>query len=89
MWAVLPTGSNKAGSYLLEGSYVGTSAGASLGIGVGANILVGGSNKSIGLQPLSLEGSQGVNLAVGISKLELTKMPATEKKKAKKKLRQN
>ena len=43
-----------------------------LGAGVGANVLVGGTRKSISLQPLSVEGQVGVNLALGIAKMTLT-----------------
>jgi len=47
----------------LAGKYVGGSGSASLGVGVGANALIGGSHRSIALQPLSVEGQVGVNLA--------------------------
>ncbi|HKH96957.1 MAG TPA: DUF992 domain-containing protein, partial [Beijerinckiaceae bacterium] len=39
--------------------------------GVGANVLVGGSNRSVALQPVSLQGQTGVNLALGVASLEL------------------
>jgi len=55
----------------LAGTYVGGSGSASLGVGVGANALVGGSHKSIALQPLSVEGNVGVNLALGVAGLTL------------------
>ena len=55
----------------LTGLYVGASGEIALGVGVGANALVGGSNKSIVLQPLSLEASVGVNLALGVAGLRL------------------
>ena len=55
----------------LAGTYVGGSGSASLGVGVGANALVGGSHKSIALQPLSVEGNVGVNLALGVASLTL------------------
>ncbi len=53
------------------GNYGGVSAEATVGLGVGANALVGGSNDSIALQPLSLQGQQGLNVAVGVSQLKL------------------
>ena len=59
----------------LAGSYVGVSADAAAGLGVGANALVGGSNNTITLQPLSVEGQIGVNLALGVSGLTLTYLP--------------
>src|SRR5579862_2733082 len=55
----------------LAGHYGGVTAGASVGAGLGANVLVGGSNKSIALQPLSLEGNQGLNIAAGIAEITL------------------
>jgi|ERR1700674_1483476 len=55
----------------LAGNYAGVSAGAAVGIGAGANALVGGSNNSFALQPLSVEGQTGVNVAVGVADLEL------------------
>jgi hypothetical protein len=55
----------------LTGLYVGASGDIALGVGVGANALVGGSDKSVVLQPLSLEASVGVNLALGVAGLRL------------------
>jgi hypothetical protein len=55
----------------LTGTYVGGSGSASLGVGVGANALIGGSHRSIALQPLSVEGHVGVNLALGVAGLSL------------------
>jgi uncharacterized protein DUF992 len=55
----------------LAGNYAGVSAGAAVGIGVGANALIGGSNNSFALQPLSVEGQTGINVSAGIADLEL------------------
>jgi hypothetical protein len=55
----------------LAGNYGGMTAEAAVGVGGNANVLVGGSNSSIALQPLSLEGQTGLNLAVGVGALEL------------------
>jgi len=55
----------------LTGDYVGASGEIGLGVGVGAHALVGGSHRTIALQPLSLEGSVGVNLALGVARLAL------------------
>jgi hypothetical protein len=55
----------------LAGSYAGAQGSASIGVGLGANVLVGGSQNSIALQPLSLQGSTGVNVALGLEDLEL------------------
>ena len=71
-WLVFTTAENKPGDYALSGTYVGVSAGASLGIGLGANALVGGSDKQIGLQPVSVEGVEGVNLGLALASLKLS-----------------
>ena len=59
----------------LAGTYVGGSGSASLGVGLGANALIGGSHRSIALQPLSVEGQVGVNLALGVAGLSLRSAP--------------
>ena len=70
LWAVFaPTTDLKAGA--LTGDYGGVTAGASAGIGGSANVLVGGSTKSITLQPVSIEGITGINLAAGIAAISL------------------
>ena len=56
---------------VLRGTYVGASGNASFGLGLGANVLVGGSHRTISLQPLSVEGQIGVNLALGVARLTL------------------
>jgi hypothetical protein len=56
---------------MLAGTYVGASGDVSVGVGGGANVLVGGSNRTISLQPLSLQGQAGVNLALGVARLTL------------------
>lgn len=69
-WTVFaPSADVPAGA--LAGNYGGISAEATVGLGVGANALVGGSNETIALQPVSVQGQQGLNLAVGISQLQL------------------
>lgn len=55
----------------LSGDYVGAQGSATLGIGVGGNVLVGGSANSIALQPLSVQGQVGVAIAAGLESLEL------------------
>ena len=55
----------------LSGNYVGAQGSATLGVGVGGNVLVGGSANSIALQPLSVQGQTGLNVAAGIAGLEL------------------
>lgn len=55
----------------LGGDFAGISADVAAGIGVGANALIGGNEQSIVLQPLSVSGGTGVNIAVGVSGLTL------------------
>lgn len=70
-WTVLaPTNRVALGS--LAGKYLGVSADASVGLGGGANVLVGGSNHTISLQPLSVQGQTGLNAALAVAAVELT-----------------
>jgi Protein of unknown function (DUF992) len=55
----------------LSGNYAGAQGSASVGVGAGGNVLVGGSNNSISLQPLSLQGEVGLSVAAGLESLEL------------------
>ena len=74
VWGVFaPTSSIQAGA--LAGTYAGVTAGAAVGVGVGANVLVGGFNQSFTLQPVSIEGSVGLNVAAGIVGLSLETAP--------------
>jgi hypothetical protein len=69
-WGVLaPTA--RIGPGDLAGSYGGVSAGAAVIVGANANALIGGSNNTFALQPLSLEGQTGVNVTLGVANLEL------------------
>jgi hypothetical protein len=69
-WAVFARNSG-IGRGTMHGSYVGVSGNVALGPGFGANVLIGGSRRSIVLQPLSLERSIGVNLAATVTNLTL------------------
>jgi hypothetical protein len=69
-WGVFAPTSH-VGYGVLRGVYVGASGNASFGPGLGANVLIGGSRRTISLQPLSVEGQIGVNLALGIARLTL------------------
>ena len=71
LWAVL-AGTNYNPSGALAGEFFGASGDISVGLGVGANLLVGGTGKSVSLQPLSVEGQVGVNLALGVARMKLT-----------------
>jgi hypothetical protein len=55
----------------LSGNYAGVSASAAVGVGLGANALIGGSANSYALQPLSVQGQTGLNVAAGVQSLEL------------------
>ncbi|MBL8905590.1 MAG: DUF992 domain-containing protein [Rhizobiales bacterium] len=68
-WLVFAPGKLKPGS--LAGNYGGASAQAAVGVGLGANVLVGGFKKSIALQPISVQGQTGLNLAAGVAGLRL------------------
>jgi hypothetical protein len=59
----------------LAGEFAGATASATVGVGAGANVLVGGSSRTISLQPLSLEGSTGLNVAAGIGAISLRYEP--------------
>ncbi len=70
MWAVAaPTMDLSPGA--LAGDYAGAQASLALGVGAGANALLGGFDKSIALQPVSVEGQNGLNVAAGIGEMSL------------------
>lgn len=74
VWTVVaPTNGLHHGA--LAGNYGGVNADASLGLGAGAKVLIGGSHRSIALQPLSVSGQVGVNLALGVAGLTLRSAP--------------
>lgn len=69
VWLVFAPGQISKGA--LAGDYVGATAAVAAGLGLGANVLVGGSNKQISLQPVSVEGSVGLNVAAGVAEVSL------------------
>jgi hypothetical protein len=69
VWLVFSPTNRPVGG--LSGNYVGGSAEASVIAGVGANALIGGSNRAIALQPLSVSGQVGLNIAAGVAGLDL------------------
>ena len=74
VWGVFaPTSDMRQGA--LSGDYVGGSAQVTAGLGVGANALVGGFDKSFALQPVSVEGSKGLNVAAGVGSISLHEAP--------------
>jgi hypothetical protein len=74
VWGVFaPSSDVRQGA--LQGDYAGASAQATIGVGLGANVLVGGLDKSIALQPLSISGEKGLNVAAGIGSISLKSAP--------------
>jgi hypothetical protein len=69
VWGVF-TETNR-GYGFLAGDYVGASGEATIAAGLGANVLVGGSNQTVALQPVSVSGQVGLNLALGVADLHL------------------
>ena len=76
IWAVFAPTAN-LGPGALSGNYVGATGSATVGVGAGANVLIGGSNSTISLQPLSVEGNTGLNVAAGIGSISLRYQPQT------------
>jgi hypothetical protein len=70
IWNVIAPTSD-LGPGALEGKYAGATAQATVGIGLGANVLLGGFDKSIALQPVSIEGTTGLNIAAGVGAINL------------------
>lgn len=69
-WAVVaPSSDMRPGA--LQGGYGGVTASAAIGVGLGANVLLGGFDRSVALQPLSVEGLTGAEIAAGIGAMDL------------------
>jgi hypothetical protein len=73
-WAVNAP-SSRVGRGELAGNYGGVGANASVGVGFGGNFLVGGPQNSYALQPLSVQGQTGLNVAAGVADIELEPVP--------------
>ncbi len=73
VWAVYAPTTQVFGA--LAGVYTGATAEATFAVGLGANVLVGGSNRTVALQPLSISGQTGLNLAAGVAQLALRPGP--------------
>jgi hypothetical protein len=69
VWAVYAPTTRRFGA--LAGNYSGATAEATVGAGLGANVLVGGSDRTVALQPLSVQGQAGLNVAAGVAELIL------------------
>ena len=70
-WLVLAPSSHVYAPGALAGDYIGASAEVSAAVGGGANVLVGGSNRSFTLQPVSVQAQTGLNVAVGVAQFQL------------------
>ena len=66
------SGSAAKDNGLLTGKYDGVDAEAAAGLGLGADVLLGGTEKAFALQPLAVEGETGINIAAGVEQIELT-----------------
>ena len=69
VWAVYAPTTRKFGA--LAGDYGGATAEATVGAGLGANVLVGGSDRTVALQPVSVQAQAGLNVAAGVAELRL------------------
>jgi hypothetical protein len=69
VWAVYAPTTRHFGA--LAGQYGGATAEATVGAGLGANVLIGGSDRTVTLQPVSVQGQVGLNVAAGVAGLEL------------------
>jgi hypothetical protein len=69
VWLVYAPTNRGAGA--LAGSYGGATAEATVVGGLGANVLVGGSNRTVELQPVSVQGQTGLNVAAGVAGIDL------------------
>jgi hypothetical protein len=69
VWGVFTDTNRYSG--MLSGTYAGAQAEATVAAGLGANVLVGGSNRSVALQPLSVQGQVGLDVAAGIGALDI------------------
>lgn len=75
-WLVLAPSKDVYAPGVLAGNYVGASAEATVAVGLGANVLVGGSSRSIALQPLSVQAQTGLNMALAVGALQLVSAAA-------------
>ena len=70
-WLVFTASGHEVTKHSLAGTYVGASAEATLGLGLGGNLLVGGSDKAYTLQPFSIQGQTGLNYSIAFTGLTL------------------
>jgi uncharacterized protein DUF992 len=74
VWGVFASAAD-IGKGAIAGQYGGVTGGAAVGVGAGANVLVGGSKQSVTLQPVSIQGNAGLNVAAGIAGVTLEYRP--------------
>ena len=55
----------------LGGNFAGASASASFAVGLGASVLIGGLSENFALQPIKISRQNGINIALGITRMEL------------------
>jgi len=75
VWAVFTDSIAPPDPAFLAGDYFGASGQVTVAAGLGANVLIGGSNNTIALQPVSVSTSVGLNLALGVAELHLRPGP--------------
>jgi hypothetical protein len=75
VWAVFTDSLAPPGAGFLAGDYFGASGQVTVAAGLGANVLIGGSNNTVALQPLSVSTSVGLNFALGVAELRLRPGP--------------
>ena len=75
VWAVFTDSIAPPGPGFLAGDYFGATGQVTVAAGLGANVLIGGSNRTVALQPVSVDSSVGLNLAVGVAELHLRPGP--------------
>jgi hypothetical protein len=75
-WLVLAPTEQEYSEGGLNGTYGGVSAEATFGVGLGANVMTGGSENTLALQPVSVTTSQGINFAIGVGSIELQRVPS-------------
>lgn len=70
-WLVFAASSTPVKTRALAGNYIGGSGEATLGVGLGANWLIGGSRRGFALQPLSVQAQTGLNVSLALAGLNL------------------
>ena len=73
-WLVLAPTESEYYEGGLNGDYQGVSAEATVGVGLGANVMVGGSADTLALQPVSVNTQNGVNFAIGVGEITLQRV---------------